>query len=75
MTRSEARLFAAPLFLASAEKNACKCPTRVLYSRLPPKSGMRGCWNWQTGMTKDHVIDDREGSSPFPRIFLFGTQG
>ena len=23
--------------------------------------------NWQTGMTKDHVVYDREGSSPFSR--------
>ena len=29
---------------------------------------MRKCWNWQTGMTKDHVVPDREGSSPFFRI-------
>ena len=28
---------------------------------------MRKCWNWQTGMTKDHVVPDREGSSPFFR--------
>ena len=27
----------------------------------------RECWNWQTGMTKDHVVYDREGSSPFSR--------
>ncbi len=29
---------------------------------------MRKCWNWQTGMTKDHVVLHREGSSPFFRI-------
>ncbi len=28
---------------------------------------MRKCWNWQTGMTKDHVVLHREGSSPFFR--------
>ena len=27
----------------------------------------RKCWNWQTGMTKDHVYQVREGSSPFFR--------
>ena len=31
---------------------------------------MRKCWNWQTGMTKDHVVPDREGSSPFFRIIF-----
>ena len=29
---------------------------------------MRKCWNWQTGMTKDHVTIGREGSSPFFRM-------
>ncbi len=29
---------------------------------------MRKCWNWQTGMTKDHVSVGSEGSSPFSRI-------
>ena len=29
---------------------------------------MRECWNWQTGMTKDHVSDRRAGSSPAFRI-------
>ena len=29
---------------------------------------MRKCWNWQTGMTKDHVRLASEGSSPFFRI-------
>ena len=29
--------------------------------------GMRKCWNWQTGMTKDHVHQVSEGSSPFFR--------
>ena len=28
----------------------------------------RGCWNWQTGKTKDLVVNSREGSSPFSRI-------
>ena len=28
---------------------------------------MRECWNWQTGMTKDHVSVGSEGSSPFSR--------
>ena len=28
----------------------------------------RECWNWQTGMTKDHVRLPREGSSPSSRI-------
>ena len=28
---------------------------------------MRSCWNWQTGMTKDHVVLHREGSSTFFR--------
>ena len=28
---------------------------------------MRKCWNWQTGMTKDHVLPESEGSSPFFR--------
>ena len=27
-------------------------------------SAMRMCWNWQTGMTKDHVLVGRAGSSP-----------
>ena len=35
---------------------------------MPKLTSKRKCWNWQTGMTKDHVIDDREGSSPFFRI-------
>ena len=34
---------------------------------MPKLTSKRKCWNWQTGMTKDHVIDDREGSSPFFR--------
>lgn len=29
---------------------------------------MRSCWNWQTGMTKDHVSLRRVGSSPILRI-------
>ena len=29
---------------------------------------MRECWNWQTGMTKDHVSVGSEGSSPFSRM-------
>ena len=29
---------------------------------------LRGCWNWQTGKTKDLVVNSREGSSPFSRI-------
>lgn len=28
----------------------------------------RSCWNWQTGMTKDHVLVGRVGSSPILRI-------
>ena len=28
---------------------------------------MRSCWNWQTGMTKDHVLVGRVGSSPILR--------
>lgn len=28
---------------------------------------MRSCWNWQTGMTKDHVSQRRVGSSPILR--------
>ena len=28
---------------------------------------MRTCWNWQTGMTKDHVPPGRSGSSPVVR--------
>lgn len=31
---------------------------------------MRSCWNWQTGMTKDHVSLRRVGSSPILRIYL-----
>lgn len=29
---------------------------------------MRSCWNWQTGMTKDHVLVGRVGSSPILRM-------
>ncbi len=29
---------------------------------------LRECWNWQTGMTKDHVRVASEGSSPFSRM-------
>ena len=28
---------------------------------------LRGCWNWQTGKTKDLVGISRVGSSPIPR--------
>ena len=34
------------------------------------QSKMRECWNWQTGMTKDHVLVGRAGSSPAFRIEL-----
>ena len=27
-------------------------------------AGKQECWNWQTGMTKDHVCEARVGSSP-----------
>ena len=27
---------------------------------------MRECWNWQTGMTKDHVSTDVRVQVPFP---------
>ena len=33
-----------------------------------PRHNMRECWNWQTGMTKDHVSVRRAGSSPAFRI-------
>ena len=29
---------------------------------------LRECWNWQTGMTKDHVRLASVGSSPISRI-------
>ena len=32
-------------------------------------SQMRECWNWQTGMTKDHVSVGSVGSSPISRTF------
>ena len=35
---------------------------------------MRKCWNWQTGMTKDHVSDRRVGSSPIFRITVKGLE-
>lgn len=34
---------------------------------------MRECWNWQTGMTKDHVSVGSEGSSPFSRIVFYAS--
>ena len=34
---------------------------------------MRSCWNWQTGMTKDHVSLRRVGSSPILRIHGVAT--
>ena len=35
---------------------------------------MRECWNWQTGMTKDHVSVGSEGSSPFSRIIFMNNK-
>ena len=29
-----------------------------MIERVEEKRGMRSCWNWQTGMTKDHVSTD-----------------
>lgn len=36
-------------------------------SRKKYRIDMRSCWNWQTGMTKDHVSLRRVGSSPILR--------
>ena len=29
-----------------------------MIERVEVQRGMRSCWNWQTGMTKDHVSTD-----------------
>ena len=48
------------------KKNSVYYQSAQQSTRLQSK--MRECWNWQTGMTKDHVLVGRAGSSPAFRI-------
>lgn len=40
----------------------------VGFERHLKQDGMRKCWNWQTGMTKDHVSTDVRVQVPFSAL-------
>lgn len=46
----------------------CKKHLNLLNTCVRLHKHLRGCWNWQTGQTKDLVATSRVGSSPISRI-------